>query len=68
MSKHKNYEFYAEDHWKGFFSIGTSIWPEKKSKLLFRYATNTFDSQVEFLDGEKKGLIAGQQSWKYYEK
>jgi hypothetical protein len=31
-----------------------------------KYATGTFDSQVEFIDGKKKGEKRGLQSWNYY--
>lgn len=68
MSNFQNYEVVAVDHWKGLFGTLGKVWPTKKAKLRLRYAIDSFDSQLEFLDGKERGMIAGLQSWNYYEK
>lgn len=68
LNTHEVYQFTAVDHWKGMMAGMGKLWPQKKTALTLKYAPNTFDAQVEFLDGATKGLIAGLQSWNYYEK
>ena len=63
----ETYQATATDHWKGILGKMGKLWPDAKSKLNLRYIRGTFDSQVEFLDGNSKGLKAGLQSWNYYE-
>ncbi len=67
LANHKVYSLVAKDTWKGLMGKMGKPWPEVKSKLKLKYAINTFDSQVEFLDGKRKKTIAGLQSWQYYE-
>ena len=38
----------------------------KGKELEFRFATNTFDGKVKFLEGRKKGKTYGIQSWQTY--
>ncbi|MCW5516932.1 hypothetical protein [Muriicola sp. Z0-33] len=68
LANHKAYSLTADDTWKGLMGKMGKPWPEAKSKLKLKYAINTFDSQVEFLDGKRKNTLAGLQSWQYYEK
>ncbi|AUP78491.1 hypothetical protein C1H87_07115 [Flavivirga eckloniae] len=68
LNSHKVYSFTANDTWKGLMGRMGKPWPEAKSKLKLKYAINTFDSQVEFLNGKKENTLAGLQSWQYYEK
>lgn len=65
---HQVYQFTAVDDWQGMMAGMGKLWPQKTSKLAFKYAPQTFDAQLEFLDGETKGMKAGLQAWHYYEK
>ncbi len=38
----------------------------KGNELEFKFATNTFDGNVEFMEGRKKGKTYGIQSWQTY--
>ncbi|NMH89045.1 hypothetical protein [Flavivirga algicola] len=67
LSNHKVYSLTAKDTWRGLMGKMGKPWPEAKSKLKFKYAINTFDSQVAFLNGKRENTIAGLQSWQYYE-
>jgi len=67
LHEHKTYSVTAVDHWKGLMGKMGKVWPESKGTMELRYAVGSFDSQVEFLDGKEEGLIAGLQSWNYYE-
>lgn len=66
--EHETYQVIAEDHWKGILGKMGKLWPENRSVIDLKFATGTFNASVQFLDGKKEGLIAGQQSWNYYEK
>lgn len=68
FEKHKVYSFVGVDQWKGLLGKVGKIWPDNKSKLQFKYEVGTFDGQIAFLDGKRKGDIAGMQNWHYYEK
>ncbi len=68
LRKHRVYSFHGKDIWRGMMGKIGKPWPEAKSEMDFKYAINTFDSQVAFNDGKRQGVIAGLQSWKYYEK
>ncbi|WP_424962908.1 hypothetical protein [Ekhidna sp.] len=67
LNKHSTYSFSGTDVWKGLMGGIGKPWPEKRTRLNFKYAIGTFDGQVEFLSGEYKGKMAGLQSWQYYE-
>ena len=43
-------------------------WSWNGDKMTLRYSIGDFDGQVEVLEGDKKGYVAGLQSWDYYEK
>lgn len=67
LNRFESYSFHGVDNWKGIMGkIGTP-WPETKSDLLFKFEVGTFDSQVKFLNGKKTNVVAGLQSWNYYE-
>ena len=67
LHEHSTYSVTAEDEWRGLMGRMGKVWPEARSALHLKYAVGSFDSQVEFLDGKEEGLIAGLQSWNYYE-
>lgn len=67
LSNHKVYSLIADDTWKGIMGRMGKPWPEAKSKLKLKFAINTFDSKVEFMNGKKENTSAGLQSWNYYE-
>ncbi|MEM7372112.1 MAG: hypothetical protein AAF587_26075 [Bacteroidota bacterium] len=67
LSAHEVYSFEGVDVWKGLLGKTGKVWPDNESRLSFKYAVGTFDSQVSFLDGKRKGTTAGLQSWRYYE-
>lgn len=67
LKNHHTYSFHGSDTWKGLLGRMGQIWPELKSELDFKYQIGSFDGQVKFLDGEKKGNIAGLQNWNFYE-
>ena len=68
LEKHEVYQFTATDDWKGMMAGMGKLWPQKNSKMTFKYVPNTFDSQVTFEDGKTTNQTAGIQSWEYYEK
>ncbi|MFK8037839.1 MAG: hypothetical protein AB8B74_06085 [Crocinitomicaceae bacterium] len=66
----KNFELYSyhgNDTWKGVLGNIGKIWPENKGEMDFKYQIGTFNGRVTFLDGSRKGDVAGLQNWKYYE-
>lgn len=67
LNAHEVYQFTCVDDWKGPMAPMGKLWPQNQTELLIKYVPNTFDAQVEFLDGETRGMKAGLQSWKYYE-
>lgn len=64
----ENYEVNSVFKWKFFWSMmPMNALPGNKGKLLkFRFAANTFDGQVTYLEGRKKGKTYGLQSWETY--
>ena len=68
LHNHQTYSFEGADIWKGMMGRMGKPWPEAKSTIAFKYAVGTFDSQAHFKDGKREGVIAGLQSWNYYEK
>ena len=68
VEKHEVYQFTATDDWKGIMAGMGKLWPQKNSKMTFKYVPNTFDAQVKFEDGKTMNQTAGIQSWKFYEK
>ncbi|WP_299433523.1 hypothetical protein [uncultured Aquimarina sp.] len=68
FSKTDVYEVTAQFNWKkGWLVMPMNAFPgNNKNDLQFRFATNTFDGQLEYLEGRKKGVIQGLQSWQGY--
>ncbi|MEL6919211.1 MAG: hypothetical protein AAFO99_15955 [Bacteroidota bacterium] len=62
------YEVTAQFKWKGIWlTMPMNAFPGNNQKdLQFRFATNTFDGQLEYLEGRKKGVVQGLQSWEGY--
>ena len=67
LSSHKSYKFKGIDTWRGFIGKKVKLWPEAKTEISFKYRIGTFDGQLEYLSGERKGYKAGLQNWNYYE-
>ncbi|MEL6851455.1 MAG: hypothetical protein AAFP92_23240, partial [Bacteroidota bacterium] len=67
LKHHQTYGFTGDDIWKGMMGKMGKPWPEAESQIGFKYAVGSFDSQATFLNGQRKGLKAGLQSWNYYE-
>lgn len=68
-AKYPTYEVIGSDTWYKQWGMKLSPWQgEGNETLRLRYALNTFDSQVEWLDGNLKGQILGIQSWQLYRK
>lgn len=68
LRSHQVYAVTVEDHWRGTMGKLSTLWPDARVQMDIKYAINTFNSQLTFLDGGEKGKIAGLQSWQYYEK
>ena len=64
----KTYSVEANFTWKGLFLMMpmNSIPGNNKKDIEFKFATNTFDGQVTYLEGRKEGKTFGIQSWKGY--
>ena len=62
------YETVANFQWKGLWPLmPMNALPGNLNKdIQFRFATNSFDGQVEYLEGRKEGLVQGLQSWEGY--
>ncbi|MFK7772505.1 MAG: hypothetical protein AB8F94_10205 [Saprospiraceae bacterium] len=67
MKNHQVYSFNGKDTWKGMLGRVGKVWPNRKSEMSFKYQIGTFDGQVAFHDGKRKGELAGLQNWNYYE-
>ncbi len=68
LSQSDVYEVDAKFNWKGIWlTMPMNAFPGNNNKALkLRLATNSFDGQVEYLEGRKKGIIEGVQSWEGY--
>ncbi|MDC8005246.1 hypothetical protein POV27_14385 [Aureisphaera galaxeae] len=62
------YEATAHFKWKGaLLLMPMNALPGNNNKdVQFRFATNSFDGQVEYLEGRKENKIHGLQSWQGY--
>jgi len=62
------YETTANFDWKGLWPLmPMNALPGNLNKdIQFKFATNSFDGQVKYLEGRKKGLVQGLQSWEGY--
>lgn len=66
-------EVYQADalfNWRGAWLLfPMNAFPGNNNKdLKLKFATNSFDGQLEYLEGRKKGTIQGVQSWHGYKK
>lgn len=64
------YESTTTYKWKPFWlMMPMNAFPgSNKKEVQLRFATNSFDGQIEYLEGRKKGKIVGLQSWEGYKK
>jgi len=62
------YEMTAHFKWKGALLLMpmNSLPGNNDKDIHFRFATNSFDGQVQYLEGRKKHNIHGLQSWQGY--
>lgn len=67
LHNHKVYSYQGYDVWQGFLGTVGKLWPEKKMTLDFKYEVGSFNGQVRYASGKKKGQIKGLQNWNYYE-
>lgn len=67
LTEHTVYSYHGYDEWKGFLGTVGKLWPEKKAHMDFKYEIGTFDGQLQYTSGKKKGLKQGLQNWNYYE-
>lgn len=69
ISSFSTYEVVVNDHWKGLMGKMGNSWDwTKDDDFAFRFSLGDFDGQLEVLEGEETGFLAGIQSWDYYEK
>jgi len=67
--EHKTYEVIGSDYWYPLLFMNLSPWPAKNgAKIRHTFATNTFDSKIQWLDGKLMGEVMGIQSWQLYRK
>lgn len=66
LNNYKTYETQLTDTWNGFVGKASSPWPEPSVDLNLKYALRSFDGQVTFNSGKRKGETEGLQSWKNY--
>jgi hypothetical protein len=64
---HQVYQVVMNDDWRGLAGKIGTMWPSQNIDLDLKYAVGTFDGQVEFLSGKRKGDKVGLQSWELYE-
>lgn len=64
----KTYEAKAKFQWRKALLLMpmNSLPGNNENEIQFRFATNTFDGQVEYLEGRKEKKIFGLQSWQGY--
>lgn len=63
------YEMTAHFNWSPVWSkMPMNALPGNKNKdIQFRFATNSFDGHLEFLEGPRTGQVKGIQSWESYQ-
>jgi len=68
LSQTEVYEATTVFDWRGFWLLmPMNAFPgNNKEELQLRFATNSFDGQVEYMTGRKAGVIQGLQSWEGY--
>lgn len=68
LDSNSTYEITAKDHWKGVMGKLANGWTWNNDAFKMYFTTQNFNGQVEVLEGEKQGFMAGIQDWNYYEK
>ncbi|MDO1501605.1 hypothetical protein Q2T40_15830 [Winogradskyella maritima] len=70
LSETEVYEANAKFNWTGIWlMMPMNAFPGNNNKeLQLRFATNSFDGQVEYKEGSKEGVIQGVQSWEGYKR
>lgn len=68
IDSNSTYEVTVKDHWKGFMGKMANGWDWNDDAFKMFFTTQNFNGQVEVVEGNKKGFIAGLQNWNYYEK
>ncbi|WP_378183819.1 hypothetical protein [Aquimarina sp. SS2-1] len=70
LSEVKVYESTVKFEWNNFWLLmPMNAFPGNNGKeLQLRLATNSFDGQVEYLEGRKKNIVQGVQAWQGYKK
>ncbi|MFK8044838.1 MAG: hypothetical protein AB8B72_05045, partial [Crocinitomicaceae bacterium] len=68
FQEHSVYSFNGFDTWKEnkLGEIG-KLWPDFETNLEFKFQVDTLDGKIRFLDGKRKGEIAGICDSNYYE-
>ena len=68
LNSTKVYETTANFKWKGLWPLMpmNSLPGNLNKDIQFKFATNSFDGQVKYLEGRKEGLVQGLQSWEGY--
>jgi len=62
----ETYSVELEDLFFGQLGNYSHPFPEDTVQFLLTYIPNSFDGRMQFLSGEKNGLVWGMQSWKTY--
>jgi len=64
---YKTYSFDAFDTWQGMLGKMGKVWKDNETELSFKFRVNSFDGQVQFLDGQDQGTASGLQDWNFYD-
>lgn len=67
LEQRKVYSFQGFDKWQGTLAKIGKLWPGLETNLNFKYQVGTSDGQLTFVDGQRKGTIAGLYKSNYYE-
>lgn len=67
LEQRSTYAFRGFDTWQGQLAKIGKLWPDLKTNIDFKYQVGTTDGQLTFIDGERKGTIAGLHKSNYYE-
>ncbi|MBT2163369.1 hypothetical protein [Zobellia barbeyronii] len=68
LNQFSTYEAIGRDYWPGLMGKVGSPYRWENPKIAFRFKVGNFDSQLEVLEGDEKGYVAGIISNDYYEK
>lgn len=67
LEQRKVYSFRGFDKWQGALAKVGKLWPDLETTLDFKFQVGTADGQLTFVDGQRKGTIAGLYQSNYYE-